>query len=229
MKTYKKNAVIIGALFIFTMLSGMIDAYFVVPELNNPITEILHNNGQILTGVFSVLIMAIGILFIAITFYPVIKKQNETIALTYVIFRAIECLLLIIGSISYLYIITLSAEYSNTTDLTHYTIGIALALKIKYYGYQIAMMVLGIGSLFLCYSLYVSRLVPRFLSVWGVIGYVLLLVSGILDVSGVIDTTKGMGAVLYAPGGLWELVVFPLWLFTKGFNKSYLDTKQQTD
>jgi hypothetical protein len=229
MNTFKKNAVIIGALFIFTMLSGMIDAYFVVPEFKNPITDILQNNGQILTGVFSVLIMAIGILFIAITFYPVIKKQNETTALTYVIFRAIECFLLIIGSISYLYIISLGGEYMNKTDISQYTIGIALALKIKYYSYQIAMVVLGLGSIFLCYSLYVSRLVPRFLSVWGAIGYVLLLLSGILDICGLIDTTKGMGVVLYAPGGLWELIVFPLWLFVKGFNTSYIDTKQQND
>jgi hypothetical protein len=225
MKTYKKNAVIIGALFIFTMLSGMIDAYFVVPELKNPITAILQNNGQILTGVFSVLIMAIGILFIAISFYPVIKKQNETIALTYVIFRAIECLLLTIGSISYLYIISLGGEYMDKTDISQYTISIALAVKIKFYSYQIAMIVLGLGSIFLCYSLYVSRLVPRFLSVWGGIGYVLLFLSGILDICGLIDTTKGMGAVFYAPGGLWELIVFPLWLFVKGFNTSYIDTK----
>ena len=226
MKTYKTNAVIIGALFIFTMLSGMINAYFVAPEFKNPITDILQNNGQILMGVFSVLVMAIGILFIAITFYPVIKKQNETIALTYVIFRTIECLLLIIGSISYLYIISLGGEYVNKTDISQYIISIALALKIKYYGYQVAMIVLGLGSIFLCYSLYVSRLVPKFLSVWGGIGYVLLLLSGILDICGLIDTTKGMGAVLYAPGGLWELIVFPLWLFIKGFNTSYIDTNQ---
>lgn len=228
MKPYQKNAVIIGALFIFTMLSGMIDAYFVVPEFKHPIPDVLQNNGQILTGVFSVLIMAIGILFIALTFYPVIKKQHETIALTYVVFRAIECLLLIIGSISYLYIISLGEEYVNKADISQYTIDIALALKIKYYGYQIAMIVLGSGSIFLCYSLYVSRLIPRFLSVWGAIGYVLLLLSGILDICGLIDTTKGMGAVLYAPGGLWELIVFPLWLFSKGFNTSYIDAHSTT-
>lgn len=229
MNTYKKNALTIGALFILTMLSGMIDAYFVVPEFKNPITDILQDNRQILTGVFSVLVMAIGILFIAITFYPVIKKQSETIALTYLIFRAIECLLLIIGSISYLYIISLGEVYMNKTDISQYAIGIALALKIKYYGYQIAMIVLGLGSLFLCYSLYTSRIIPRFLSVWGGIGYVLLLLSGILDICGLIDTTMGMGAVLYAPGGLWELIAFPLWLFIKGFNTSHIDTKQQND
>jgi len=225
MNTYKKNAVIIGALFIFTMLSGMIDAYFVVPELKSPITDILQNNGQILTGVFSVLIMAIGILFIAITFYPVLKRESETIALTYVIFRAIECLLLIVGSISYLYIISLGHIYADGTNISQYSIEIALALKIKYYSYQIAMIILGFGSLFLCYALYTSRLIPRFLSVWGGIGYVLLFLSGVFDICGLIDTTKGIGAVFYAPGGLWELIIFPVWLFIKGFNTSNFDNE----
>lgn len=223
MKTYKKNAVIIGVLFIFTMLAGMVDAYFVAPELTHPITNILQNNTQILTGVFSILIMAIGILFIAITFYPVIKRQNETIALTYVVLRAIECLLLIMGSISYLYIISSGKVYAAETNISQYAIGVALALKIKYYGYQLAMLVLGIGSLFLCYALYKSQLVPKFLSVWGGIGYILLLLSAVFDICGLVDTTKGIGAIMYVPGGLWEMIVFPLWLFIKGFNTSHIE------
>ena len=89
-KTYKKNAVIIGALFIFTMLSGMIDAYYVVPIFKSPITNILLIDDKLLVGVFSVLIMAIGIVFIALAFFPIIKKQSESIAITYVTFRAIE-------------------------------------------------------------------------------------------------------------------------------------------
>jgi hypothetical protein len=225
MKTYKKNAVIIGALFIFTMLAGMIDAYFVAPEFKQPVADILQNDSKILLGVFSVLIMAVGIVFIAITFFSVIKKQSESIAFTYVILRAIECLLLISGAICYLYIIALGKYFSNETAASNYAIAIALALKLKYYGYQIAMMILGLGSLFLCYSLYVSRLIPRFLSVWGGIGYGLLLLSAVLDVCGVINTTNGLGSLLYVPGGLWELAAFPLWLFFKGFNTSFINAE----
>ena len=82
------------------------------------------------------------------------------------------------------------------------------------------MIILGFGSVFLCYSLYASQVVPRFLSIWGATGYALLLVSAVLDICGFIDTTNGLGSVLYIPGGLWELIVFPFWLFKKGFNIS---------
>jgi len=223
MKTYKKNAVIIGALFIFTMLAGMIDAYFVAPELKNPIISILQIDSKILLGVFSVLIMAIGIVFIAIAFFPVIKEHSESIALTYLILRAVECFLLIVGSICYLYIIALGKEYINKTDISNYLIAFSLAVKIKYYSYLIAMIVLGIGSLFLSYSLYKSRLVPRFISIWGGLGYILLLLSAVFDICGLIDTTSGLGVILYVPGGLWEMIVFPLWLFIKGFNITLKD------
>jgi hypothetical protein len=223
MKTYKKNAVIIGVLFIFTMLAGMIDAYFVAPELNNPLVNILQIDSKLRLGVFSVLIMAIGIVFIAITIFPVIKKQSESIALAYVVLRTIECLLLLLGSVCYLYIIALGGKCVSQADVSGYVIAVSLALKIKYYGYQLAMIILGFGSLFLCYSLYQSRCIPRFLSIWGGIGYGFLLLSAVLDICGLIDTTNGFGAVLYVPGGLWELIAFPLWLFIKGFNIALKD------
>lgn len=219
MKTYKINAVIIGALFIFTTLVGMIDAYFVAPIFKNPIRNILQVDDKLLLGAFSVLIMAVGIVFIAITFIPVIKKQSESIALTYVVLRTIECLLLIIGAICYLYIVALG-KYYTTETVSNYTTAIALAIKIKYYSFQIAMIILGFGSLFLCYSLYVSKIIPRFLSIWGGIGYGLLFLSAMLDICGVIDTANGSGFLLYIPGGLWELIIFPLWLFIKGFSIS---------
>src|ERR1035437_7613878 len=98
MKTYKSNAIIIGSLFIFTTLVGMIDAYFVAPVLKQPITHILQINSTLLIGVFSVLIMAIGLVFIAITMYPVVKRSSESIAKTYLVLRTIECLLLLLGA-----------------------------------------------------------------------------------------------------------------------------------
>ena len=218
MKTYKKNAVVIGVLFIFTMLAGMIDAYIVAPVFQKSIVHVLLIDNKILLGVFSILVMAIGIELLAISFFPVIKQQSETIAITYITLRTIECILLILGAICYLYILALGKTNVNDTNISSYVIAIALVLKIKYYGFQLAMIVLGFGSICLCYLLYVSRLVPRFLSVWGGIGYMLLLSSAVLEICGVMDTTKGLGAMMYVPGGLWEMLVFPCWLFMKGFD-----------
>ena len=67
-----------------------------------------------------------------------------------------------------------------------------------------------------------------FVLVWGLIGYIFLTVSGILDVLGVVDTVNGAGALLYIPSGVWEFIVFPAWLFIKGFNTHDVNQKRIT-
>jgi Domain of unknown function (DUF4386) len=75
----------------------------------------------------------------------------------------------------------------------------------------------GIGGLVLTYLLYVSRLVPRPIAVLGLVGYACLLVGVPLDLLGVLDLGAGPGLALLAPGGLFELVLLPVWLIAKGF------------
>jgi hypothetical protein len=198
----------------------MIDAYFVAPILKTPLSDIYPNALRVHTGSFLILIMSIGIVGIAVALYPILKRHSEMIAITYVSFRVIECMLLLVGAIVYFYLVDLSQTFINagTPDAPYFRILSALAISMRYASYQIAMIILGFGSLFLCYLLFQSKLVPRFLSVWGFVGYVFLFASGLLDVLGVVDTVHGAGAMLYIPGGLWEFIAFPIWLFLKGFN-----------
>ncbi len=200
------------------MLAGMIDAYFVAPQLKLPITQVLYTDTSLLAGAFSVIAMAIGVVFIALVFFPVINTKSQIIALTYLVFRVIECLLLLIGPISYFYIIYLGQGIIGDHNMDNYFTAATLAIRLKFICYQTAMIFLGIGSLFLCYFLYKSRYVPRLIAFWGGIGYFLLLLSAILDLCGLIDTTTISGALFYIPGGLWEFVALPLWLLIKGFN-----------
>ena len=90
-------------------------------------------------------------------------------------------------------------------------------MEARYSGYHVAMIILSIASIMLCYLLYKTRLVPRMISVVGIIGYASVLVSAPLDLLGIIDTT-GTGGVLYVPGALFELLLLPIWLLVKGFN-----------
>jgi hypothetical protein len=75
----------------------------------------------------------------------------------------------------------------------------------------------GIGGVILTYLLYVSQLVPRSIAILGLIGYASLLLGVPLDLLGALDMNAGPGLALLAPGGLFEFVVLPIWLITKGF------------
>lgn len=75
----------------------------------------------------------------------------------------------------------------------------------------------GAGGLILTYLLFVSRLVPRFIAILGLIGYASLSLGVPLDLLGVLDMNEGAGLVLLVPGGLFEFVLMPIWLIAKGF------------
>jgi hypothetical protein len=221
MNADKQIARSVGSLFIITMILGMIDAYTVAPILNAPLNNISSNEIRVIIGAFSILLMSIGVVFIAILLYPIIEKHNKFIAITYVSFRIMECLLLTVGVIVYLLLIILSQEFlkEGSPDASYFqTIG-TLAVEARYGAYHVAMFILSIASLMLCYLFYQTKLIPRFISVVGLIGYALVLLSAPLDILGIIDTT-GAGGIMYVPGALFELFLLPIWLIGKGFNSS---------
>jgi hypothetical protein len=86
-----------------------------------------------------------------------------------------------------------------------------VAVQSNSMAYQIAVISLGVGSTFLCWLLFRTRLVPRFLAVWGLVGYAIYLAGAIAEISG-----THIGLILSIPGGLFE-VGFALWLIVKGF------------
>jgi hypothetical protein len=74
----------------------------------------------------------------------------------------------------------------------------------------------GTAGLVLSSALLTSRIVPRHLSMLGLIGYPVFLVGSILAMFNLIDITHGAGMLALVPGGLFELIL-PIWLFTRGF------------
>ena len=217
-----------GVLFIITMIAGIIESNFSAPILQGPLNTIYPNEIQVKIGALLILVMSIGIVCIAITLFPVLKRHNETIAITYVCFRTIECAFLIVGAVISLLLITLSQNCitAGAPDTSNFEIIRKIAITVRYSAYQIAMIILDLGSLMLCYLLYQSKLIPRWLSAWGFIGYALLLTRALLDLLGIIDTVHDVGMMMYIPGGLWELLVFSLWLFVKGFHSSAITSVQ---
>ncbi|MEC7761410.1 MAG: DUF4386 domain-containing protein [Pseudomonadota bacterium] len=90
----------------------------------------------------------------------------------------------------------------------------ALALVLErggFYGYQLSMTLWVIGGLILCAALFIGRLVPRVLAVWGLIGYVIFMIGTTAEMFG-----APIGLMLSLPGGLFELSL-SLWLIFKGF------------
>ncbi len=84
------------------------------------------------------------------------------------------------------------------------------------YAWMLGQSVFCVGAVMLYYLLYVSKRVPRWLSVWGLIGAPLMLIAGFsLVVTG--DPNSTFSSILYAPLGLQEMAL-AVWLIVRGFN-----------
>ncbi len=162
---------------------------------------------RVVLGALLVLVDAAAVVGIAIALFPILKRHNESIALGYVAFRIIEATLLVVGVLGPLSLMSLSPESSAAGTV---------AAQFNYWAYQLAMALLGVCGLMLCVLLLQSKLVPRWLSLLGLVGYPVLSVGAVLDMLGLVETLNGAGMALLVPGGLFEIVL-PVWLIVKGF------------
>jgi hypothetical protein len=87
-----------------------------------------------------------------------------------------------------------------------------LLREANYYSYNFGMVIWSLGGLMFCSILYRYKLIPRLMSVWGIVGYAVFLSGCILAIFGL-----DFGLIHTAPGALFE-VFLSLWLFAKGFN-----------
>lgn len=217
MNANRRSATIVGVLFLiataaYIIGNGMIESIVSAPDY---LHHVYTQKNQVIFGVLLEFINSAAVVGIAIMLFPILKKYNERIALGYVGFRVIEAVLLIIGAIGPLLLIRLSQEYiaaGAPANSYFHTIG-ALTAEGSFLAFQLAMIALGLYSLLFCYLLYRSKLIPRFLSVLGLIGYVSLSASAIIELMG------HNGMLLYIPGALFEIIL-PIWLIVKGFDLS---------
>ncbi|WP_219836908.1 DUF4386 domain-containing protein [Paenibacillus sp. R14(2021)] len=212
----KKIARVTGALFLVATGAYMIGNGLLDPILHRPdvLAGLYPDRTNVMAGLFLELINALAVVGIAMLLYPILKKYNDAFALGYFGSRIIESALLILSLIGPLVLIGLSKSYigAGASSGTYFqTIG-NLVVEAHFKCFEMAMIVLSLGSLLFCYILYRSRLVPRFLSVIGFIGYAALLASSCLTIIG-----QDIGPVLYIPGAIFEIVL-PIWLMVKGFH-----------
>jgi hypothetical protein len=222
MNSDRKTAIIVGVLFITATIAGLLSEVF-GPNLDAPdyLANLSTNENQVLIGALLVFTMAVLIAGIPIYLYPILKKYNEALALGYVVFRTIEVVFFIVCAISLLTLLTLSQEFviTGTPDASYFQTLATLLLAVREWGGGVfSTIVFSLSALILNYILYRSKLIPRWLSGWGLIGAALYLGSGFLPLFGY-DSRSTIYLLMEAPLGLNEMV-FAVWLIVKGFNPS---------
>lgn len=224
MDTNRRIAVVAGVLFITATLADVISRVALVqPILGAPVdlTKISANEDQVLLGAVLLLIGAAAASGIAIALYPVLRKHDEGLALGAVAFRLIEGALYIGIVVCVLLLVTLSQESANAGAAlsSAYEVPVALLMAARQSLGEVAVLVFGIGALMYYWVFYKSRLVPRWLSAWGLVAIALVMASGLLVILRLTEPMSTTQVVLALPIAVQEMAM-AVWLIAKGFNPS---------
>ncbi len=230
MDTYRRSGIVTGILFIVADAAGFL-ALFAQPVLNAPdyLTRIAANELTVLAGALLVFIMGWADAGIGISMYPILRRHNEGVALGAAGFRIIDGVFYCLGAVLILLLATLSREFINAgpAALAQFQGLGTLLLEGRTWVVAVGALLAWCIGAYLYYALfYKTRLVPRWLSVWGLVGITLVVAASILVLFRQITQMSTAQLLMSFPIALQELVL-AIWLIVKGFNSSAIASPQR--
>lgn len=224
MNSNRMNAAIVGVLFIIGTVTGTIAAIIGNPILDAPdyLTSISANESQIIIGTFLVFLMGVACAGIGLALYPIMEKYSTGLAIGVVGFRVAEGILEILGGVITIGLLALSQEFVKTgaPDAAYFqTIGAIIKAGDAWLSNGATLLLWCIGALMYYAVFYQYRLVPRWLSGWGLIGITLTTIASVLVM---FDVIPGFGTVQMIANLpiMPQEIVFAIWLIAKGINPS---------
>lgn len=222
---------IAGVFWILTFVTSIPALILYAPVLNHPHYVLgAGDDTRIALGAFLEVILAITGIGTAVTMFPILKRQNESMALGFVANRVVESTIIAIGIVSVLAVLTLRKDLAGApgTDASSLIISGRSLVAIHKWTFLLGPGVcaaLGNGLL-LGYLMYRSELVPRRMALLGLIGGPLLLASDTAVLFGAYKQTAGISGLLTVPEAAWELSL-GIYLIAKGFKTSspLIDTR----
>ena len=217
MKTYRMNAVMTGALYILGTVAGVLSVVTVGGFPNADFLDhIVADPSRFITGAFFILIMGFSLAAMTIFIYPLFKKDSEPLAMGMVLFRgAFEGTWYILTALIWVTLSVLGKEIAASAagSANLHAVG-EVVLQVSDKLGNIGTFAFLIGATCLYTSFYRTRLIPRWLSVWGLIGILPYLAVDLFNFFGSPLNLE----LLYAPLAIQEMVM-GLWLVFAGFNK----------
>ena len=227
MKNYRINALMVGLLYLLGTVFGIASAVVGGDVMSSlvqakPLSGMIlldlvaTDSSRLLGGSFLILMMGISLVGMTVFLYPILKKDSEELAIGMLLFRGVmEGVWYLMTTMSFLTLVVLSEEYvatgANSTVLQ--SMGNVVYKFLNLLG-PIGSILFLIGATCLYISFYRTCLIPRWLSIWGLIGVVPYMIFALLHLFGM---DNGIGIYLQIPLAIQEMVM-ALWLIIKGFD-----------
>jgi hypothetical protein len=221
MKALKRNTKLAGLLIIIGMITGIFSISSAV-DSTDYLTEAATNADQVIISTIFQFILMLTYLGFAILLYPIIKGFNNGLAIGFLSFRILTSAVLVFGTIVLMSILALSQEFiKNPSEsiLIFEAFGNMLKITRDYINHVFMVLTLGIGNLMLYLLFLKARLVPKWISVWGISGTILSILASLLLLFQVVEVITPEYLILNAPTAIIDLIL-GFWLLIKGFNQN---------
>lgn len=221
MNATRRSAVVAGVFFIVAAVAAVVALALYGPVLNDP-NFVLTGPGsdtRVSWGAFFEVIVAIAVIGTAVTLFPIVKRQNESLALGYVAGRIVESVVIVFGSISLLSVVTLRQDFAGTTGPSSAALVAVARSLVVIHNWTFLVgpsLAIGVNTLLLAYLMYRSRLIPRIIPALGLVGGPVIFAAGTAELFGLFQQVSVWGAIAAIPVTAWEMSL-AVWMIVKGF------------
>jgi hypothetical protein len=209
------TARVIGVLYLAGMVFGIGGNIGIQSVLTavHPLPAIASSGLLLAIGAVCWLFTVAGDVAHGVLMFPILRRRSELSAVGYLAARIADGVLIAVMTLLIAVQVPVGAQFLKAgADASYLDALSAVLTEANLYAYDFAMTALGVAGIILCAAFVRTGLIPRWLAVWGVVGYVVILVGSLLQVLGF--ELNSIQAIL---GGVWE-VFAGVWLIVKGFN-----------
>jgi hypothetical protein len=216
--TYRTTAIVVGVIYLAGFVVGLAGNGLIQSILGAPdhLSTVSAKSIMLAIGTILWLLAAAGDAAHGVLMFPVLKPHSERLAIGYLASRIIDAVFLAIYALFVLLQIPLGSEYLKAVAPTTFPLQALSTVLIQatQYADNIGWIALGLAGVMLNSVFYKANLGPRWIAVWGLVGYAIICCGMVSELMG-----SGLGLLSELPGGLWEVFI-GVWLIAKGFNAS---------
>jgi Domain of unknown function (DUF4386) len=220
-REHRAAATTAGILYIIGTVAGvlsMVVAMSPVSGADDPLAAAAQHSGSVVTGALLVLVMGLSLAFVPVVLFPVLRRVDEVLAIGYLVVRgAVEMACYVIAALSWLLLLPLAeamAAGPGTASPAGVRLGNLLVDAVDVSA--VTAIVFCLGGVMFYLLLYRSRIVPRWIALWGLVAAPFYVAAFLLPMYDVIGTDSAAQSVLYLPLAVQEMVL-AVWMIARGF------------
>ena len=213
---HRRAATTAGALYIIGTVSGLLSVALLAPtrDAAELLASASTNQGAVVTGAIVVLVMGLSLALIPVVLYPVLRAVNETLAVGYLVIRgAVETTCYALSAVGLLVFASLGGGTAGSDGVAAW---LGDALVNAEAPNTVLALVFCMGATLFYIALYSSRIVPRWISVWGLAAIPVYVTAALLAAYDAVEPASSGQMLLFIPLALQEMVL-AVWMIARGF------------